>query len=393
MNKKISLGLAISIAALAAAVTFIITMFFSLQSFNEKVQAVNEKAAKYERLEELDSMVRERYFKEFDEAEVMNGLLKGYVAGLGDPYSSYMTPEEYQKLHMTEMGKMVGIGITATMDESGYIRIIEAQKGSPAQAAGLRTDDLIVAVAGQDVLELGFTEAIDQVRGEEGTKAVITVRRDGKDKEYSIVRESFEVETVSSKLINEEIGYISVTNFRDNTAEQFKEAMDGLLANGADALIFDMRDNGGGLLSALEEMVDPILPEGVIATATYRDGSTQTILNSDAEEMDIPMVVLVNGNSASAAELFAVSLRDFDKAEIVGTQTYGKGIMQMTSALNDGSGLTLTVAAFQTVRSECYHGVGITPDVVVEAGENTVVSKADPQNDPQLAKAIEILKN
>ncbi len=391
MNKKISLGLTISIAALTAAVTFIITLFFSLRHFNEKVQAVKEKAAKYDRLETVDSFVRDHFYTELDEDALMNGILKGYMSGLHDPYSNYMTPEEYRALQEKESGQTVGIGVTATKSDEGYIRVVSVEKNSPAEQAGLEAEDLIVAVAGQDVLTLGYEEAVSRVKGEEGTTAVLTIRRNGKDKEYRIVRKTYDVVTVEGRLFGADIGYISITNFRDNTPDQFRETMENLSANGAEAFIFDVRDNGGGLLDSLQEILDPMLPEGVIATATYQDGTTETALYSDAEETDLPIVVLVNENSASAAELFAASLQDFDKAQLVGTTTFGKGIMQVTTPMSDGGGLTLTVATYQTVRSECYHGVGVVPDVEVAAGEETVVSNADPATDPQLAKAISLL--
>ncbi|MBQ2264360.1 MAG: S41 family peptidase [Oscillospiraceae bacterium] len=393
MNKQISLGLAISIAALAAAVTFIVTSFFSLRSFNEKVQAVKEKAEKYERLEVIDSYVRSNYYTELDEESLVNGMLKGYMSGLNDPYSNYMTPEEYQSLQEKESGRTVGIGVTVTMNEEGYIHIIEVQKGSPAEKAGLLKDDLVVAVNEQDVLEIGFDEAVTQVKGEEGTRAVLTIRREGKaDRIYRITRETFDLITVDSKLLSGEIGYISISAFRENTPQQFHEAMETLTANGAKALIFDVRNNGGGLLNSLEEIVDPLLPEGEIATATYQDGTTETALYSDAQETDIPMAVLINGNSASAAELFAASLRDFKDAQLVGATSFGKGIMQVTTALEDGGGLTLTVATYQTTRSDCYHGVGLEPDVPVEAAPETEITAIDPDTDPQLAKAIEVLR-
>lgn len=392
MNKKVSLGLTISIAALAAAMTFIITLFFSLRHFNEQVQSVKEKAAKYERLEAVDSYVRQNFYQELDEEAVMDGMLKGYMSGLNDRYSHYMTAEEYKELQQTESGKTVGIGVTVTVDEEGYIHILEVEKNSPAESVGLQPDDRVIAVDGEDVLALGFEEATNRVRGEEGSTVVLTIRRDGKDKEYSIVRKTFDVTTVEGRLFGAGIGYISISNFRENTPAQFRQVMEDLIANGAKSLIFDVRDNGGGLLRSLEEMLDPMLPEGVIAVATYQDGSTETAVYSDAEEMDIPMVVLVNENSASAAELFAASLKDFDKATLVGTTTFGKGIMQATTALEDGGGLTLTIATYQTTRSDCYHGVGVVPDIEVAAGEDTDIDDADPATDPQLAKAIEILK-
>lgn len=392
MNKKVSLGLTISIAALAAAMTFIITLFFSLRHFNDQVRSVKEKAAKYERLEAVDSYVRQNFYTDLDEEAIMDGILKGYMSGLHDKYSHYMTAEEYKELQQTESGKFVGIGVTVTVDEDGYIHILEVEKNSPAETSGLQPDDRVVAIEGEDVLAIGYAEAINRVKGEEGTTLSITVRRDEQEQDYSIVRKTFEVTTVEGRLFGGGIGYISISNFRENTPEQFRQVMEDLIANGAESMIFDVRDNGGGLLRSLEEMLDPMLPEGVIAVATYQDGSTETAVYSDAAEMDIPMVVLVNENSASAAELFAASLKDFDKATLVGTTTFGKGIMQVTTPLKDGGGLTLTIATYQTTRSDCYHGVGVVPDIEVAASEDTDIDDADPETDPQLAKAIEILK-
>lgn len=392
MNKKISLGLAISIAALVAAITFIMTSFFSLQRFNSQVQAVKEKAQKYERLEALDTYVRDNYYTDLDEEALMNGMLKGYVAGLDDPYSSYLTAEEYEALLERGAGQTVGIGVTATMNEEGYILLVEVQENSPAQEAGLLPDDLIVAVEGEDVAALGFETAIDNIKGDEGTDVTITVRRAGTDRDYTITRRTFDLITVTGELLEGNIGYIRITNFRENTVKQYEELMEQLLANGAESIIFDVRDNGGGLLDALEQMLDPLLPEGVIATATYQDGTTENVVHSDAEELMLPMAVLVNENSASAAELFSASLRDFEKAQLVGETTFGKGVMQTTVQLEDGGGLTLTVATYQTVRSECYQGVGLTPDVEVAAGEDTVIGDPDPSTDPQLAAAIALLR-
>ncbi|MBQ7002614.1 MAG: S41 family peptidase [Oscillospiraceae bacterium] len=393
MNKKVSLGLTISIAALTAAITFIVTSFFSLQNFNQKVQAVKEKAEKYERLEALDTFIRENYYTDLDEDALMNGMLKGYVAGLEDPYSVYLTAQEYSALLERESGQMVGIGVTVTQSEEGYIHVIEVQKNSPAEEAGVKVDDLITAVDGADVLETGYLESVDRVRGEEGTKVRLTVLRDGKELNLTSERRTFDTVTVESKLLDNHIGYIRITAFRENTPDQFSEAMEQLIANGADALVFDVRNNGGGLLNALESMLDPLLPEGVIATANYSDGESRTAVYSDASELDLPMAVLVNEGSASAAELFAASLRDFDKAELVGKTTFGKGVMQVTHPMEDGGGLTLTIATYQTTRSECYHGVGLIPEYEVEPGEDTVLGNPDPATDPQLAKAMEIVKN
>lgn len=385
MNKKISLGLAISLMAIASAVTFILTSFFSLQSINKKVVDVNEKAKKYSSLQTLDSYVRENYLGEIDEEQLGDGILKGYVSGLGDKYSRYLTAEEFQEEQSEDSGELVGLGLTLTEDESGYIRIVEIMADSPVYDSGLTSGDIITFVDGNDVLVEGFDESIDALKGQEGTNITITVRRDGIDKDYTFTRRSMSVTTVEGELISGGIGYVKISGFKKNTPEQFIETVDRLRSNGAVGFIFDLRGNGGGLVSALEECVDPLLPEGVIATAEYGDGHSETLVYSDESELKLPMTVIVDGKTASAAELFAASLRDFGKAELVGEQTYGKGVMQITTEFEDKSAVVLTVAKYKTANSECYDGIGLTPDYIVEDNEETSA-------DEQYNKAVEVIK-
>ena len=389
MNKKVSLGVTISAMAVVCALTFIVTSFLSLQRFNTKVQAVKEKAEKYSRLEALDTYVRENfYLEELDEQMLMDGILKGYVYGLDDPYSQYLTDEEYSALQQRDSGKSIGIGVTVQRTEEGFAEIVEVAEGSPAEASGLLVGDLIVAVEGKSFADMEYVDAVEMVRGDPDTVVKLTVRRDGKDKDYSITRKEFDSITVKSQLIDGHIGYIRILRFRENTDEQFRKALEDIIANGADALLFDVRNNGGGLADSLQNMLDPLLPEGVIAVAEYRSGVTENIVVSDAEETDLPMIVLVNENSASAAELFAASLRDFKDAKLIGKKTFGKGVMQTTRGMADGGALTLTVATYRTTRSECYHGIGLEPDQTVETGEDTDIEAFDPETDPQLAAAV-----
>ncbi len=384
MNKKISLGLALSLIAVSIAVTFILTSFFSLQSFNTKVMDVNEKGKKYSALQSLDTVVRDSYYGDINEQTLEDGILKGYVQGLDDRYSRYLTEEEYLTELNENSGTLVGLGLTLTEDESGYIRITEIVSSSPASDSGLMVDDLIINVDGIDVKEVGFSEAADAMKGTEGTTIKLTIRRDGKDTEYSFTRRSIVVQSVESEMLGSLIGYIKINKFKDNTPEQFIEALERLTVNGAKAIIFDVRGNGGGLVTALQECLDPLLPEGIIATAEYKDSHTETLIYSDSSEITIPMAVIVDHQTASAAELFSASLRDFGKAVIIGEQTYGKGVMQDITELDDGGAVVLTVAEYKTVNSECYDGIGITPDYPVENGDDGI--------DMQYNKAVEVVQ-
>lgn len=385
MNKKISLGLALSLIAIASAVTFILTSFFSLQSFNKKVVDVNEKAKKYNSLQLLDTYVRDNYFGKIDETELNDGILKGYVAGLDDKYSRYLSADEYIDEQNENAGELIGLGLTLSEDESGYIRIDSIIADSPAIESGIQNGDIIISVDGVDVIETGFNEAVEAMNGSEGTSITLTVRRNGVDTDYTFTRRSIELVTVTGELIDGYIGYIKIDGFKQNTPEQFINTLQHLTSNGAKALIFDLRDNPGGLVESVEECLDPLLPEGVIAIAEYKDGHSETIVYSDSSELDMPMTVIVNKNTASAAELFAASLRDFEKAELVGEKTYGKGVMQITTEMENGGAVVLTVAEYRTTVSECYDKIGLNPDYTV------VDDNADDDYDVQYYEAMNII--
>ncbi|MDE5946127.1 MAG: S41 family peptidase [Oscillospiraceae bacterium] len=385
MNKKISLGLALSIATIACTVTFIITSFFSLQNFNKKVVDVKEKAEKYQQLESIDTYVRENFLHEIDEEKLGYGILKGYISGLDDKYSQYLTPAEYQDMLADDSGKIVGLGITVSEDASGYLTIASIMVNSPVSQSVLEIGDIIVAVDGKDVLEMGVDDAIASISGTAGSDVEITIRRDGKDIPLKFTRQTIEITSVTSRMLDDYIGYIKISSFRGNTPEQFHSELERLTMNGAKALIIDLRNNGGGLLSSLEKCIDPLLPEGVIAIEKYKDEHTETLIYSDESELNIPMTVIVNGKTASAAELFAVSLRDFKNSAIVGEQTYGKGVIQVTKPFDDGSAVALTIAEYQTTVSECFDGTGITPDYITVQSNDEIDT-----TDYQLDKAFEV---
>lgn len=378
MNKKISLGLAISLIVIISSITSIFTSFLTFRKFSD---AINSE--RYNELQSMDSYVKENFYGDIDENNINDGILKGYISGLNDRYSRYLTAEEYIEEKSDNAGEMTGIGITVEEDESGYIKILSVMPNSPASETDIKPDDFIVAVEGTDVLETGFDEAMENMSGTDGTDITITVRRNDKDKEYTLTRREIEVVTVTGEMLDNYIGYIKITGFKQNTSEQFIDILENLEKNGAKGFIFDVRENGGGLLTSLEECLDPLLPEGIIATAEYSDGHTENIVKSDKSEINLPMVVLVNGHTASAAELFSASLKDFGKAELVGSQTYGKGVMQTTTELSNGGAVILTIAEYKTSVSECYDGVGITPDYVIE-NEND-------DTDEQYDKAVKII--
>ncbi len=239
---------------------------------------------------------------------------------------------------------------------------------------------------------MGYEGAVNAVRGDPDTKVTLTIKRGDETFDQDVIRKSMEVTSAEGKMLDGKIGYITIRSFKENTPDQFQAIYDQLIADGAEALVFDLRDDGGGLVSALEKILDPLLPEGKIAIAMYRDGTTETLVESDATECNLPMAVVVNENTASAAELFTASLQDFGKGTVVGTTTFGKGIMQVTRQMPSGGALTLTTATYQTTKGECYHGIGVKPDVEIEAGDTAIdYENPNPDTDSQLKKAIEIV--
>jgi len=393
MNKKIPLGLAIAIIAIASAVTFILTSSLSLKMFNNEVQDVKERAEVYKKLDQIDTYVRQNYYGEIDNNAIVNAISDGYMKVLGDKYARYLSPDDYKKQKSEENGIVVGIGISATQDESGYISITGITAASPAEEAKLQVGEQIVSVNGQSVITVGYDKSILAINGEAGTSVTLTIRSEGVDRDVALTRKAIEVASVSSKMIGE-IGYIKITEFNTNTSVQFDAAIKSITDAKAKGIVFDLRNNPGGLLTPALAMVDKLCPKGDIATATYKSGQVKVLGTSDANEIKLPMTVLVNSRTASAAELFSSALRDFGKADLVGVTTFGKGIMQNTYELSDGSSVIFTVATYKTPKSPNFNGIGLKPnyEVVLQADTANDLVQLDETTDAQLKKAIEVLK-
>lgn len=341
---------------------------------------------------EVKELIEEYYIENPDEESYMDNALKGLVAGIGDEYAAYMTPEEYRSNMESLQGSFAGIGVTVTKNENNEYQIVEIKKNSPASEKDIRTDDIIIKVNDIPTENMDLNQLVSLVKGEEGTEVTVTLKRNDKEFDVTLTRKKIEDETVEYTLLEDDIAYIKITSFKEVTTEQFEVAFNTAIDEGAKKMIYDLRNNGGGLLTACEAMLDPFLPACNIAYADYKSGKSEVIANSGGNEINVPTVILVNEDTASASELFSSAMRDFEKAKLVGTQTYGKGIMQNTIPISNGGALKITVAKYRTAKSDCFHGVGLTPDYIVELPEGTDISIPDPEKDPQLKKAMEILK-
>ncbi|MBQ4100863.1 MAG: PDZ domain-containing protein, partial [Oscillospiraceae bacterium] len=300
--------------------------------------------------------------------------------------AQYYTAKEYTDLLNKLEGTKIGIGLEISKDGSGYIKIDKVYDNSPAFESGIMPEDLIIEVNEKSVTSGTFEEIATSLEGEVGTTVKLKTRRGAEENDYEITRRKYELPSVFSKMIeNSDIGYIKITEFRDATTTQFIKAVDALIASGANGLIFDVRDNGGGTLDSATAMLDYLLPEGDIISVTNKSGATTVMATSDAYEIDLPMVVLINEKTASAAELFAQALMDYEKASSVGTTTYGKGVMQTIIKLSDGSAINITTAAYNPPKSGNYDGIGVKPNFEVKMA-------ADSLTDTQLAKAKDVIE-
>lgn len=388
MNKKISLGAAIAFMAIIAAATFAVTMVFSQNSFNDMVHNVRDREAMFSKLAEVNNFVRQEYYYEVDNDGLMDGTIRGYLEGLGDPYARYLTAAEYSRLNQSYEGASVGIGIVTELDPAGYLVVTEVYPDSSAMSSGVAVGDVIVRIDDVDITASNMAEMQSAIEGEAGTKVQLTIRRDNTDTVLPITRRYVETPTVYSQMFGE-IGYIQITEFNDNTPDQFNRYLDRVRADGAKALIFDLRDNPGGTITSVSKVLDRLLPEGTIVSATFKDGTTEVLSTSDENEVDLPMVVLVNNNTASAAELFAQAIKDYEKGMTVGVTTRGKGSMQKIQKLSDGSAIDITVALYNPPKSPNFNGVGIRPDFEVKLADGVDINDRNPEYDAQLKKALE----
>ena len=393
MNKKISLGLAICLMALSAAVAIAITMPFSGAIFNSKLSSINERQAIYEKITEIDKIVRENYNGEIDETALLDSISKGFAYGVGDTYAEYYSAQEYSGLKDDLSGNSVGIGVTITKETEGYARVVTVYKDSPAEISGLLKGDQIVKVSDKDVLT-GYNEAIDALKGDAGSPVTVSYRRAGEEFTVEITRRKISVPSVESKMLEGDIAYIKITDFNNNTVGQFESAISSALDKKAKGIVFDVRNNGGGTVKSVAKMVDILVPEGPVISSTKKSGETKVIYTSDSAEVNLPMVILVNKNTASAAELFAAAVRDYGKAKLVGSTTYGKGVMQDIYPLSDGSAIKITTAAFNPPTSENFNGVGLKPDFVVDlsAEQEKTWYELDETTDSQFVKALSVVK-
>ncbi len=391
MNKKISLGIAISLVAIGCAITFVLTWTVSLNVYNSKLGTSEKYEGVYAKLREIDATVRQNYIGTVSDDALEASTINGYIAGIGDKYASYIAPSAYYELQQTQSGVILGAGFEAEEDSSGYLKITTVYKGSSAELNGVLSGDIITAIDGKSLLSMQQGQAMERLSGEVGTRLALQLLRDGESISVNLIRQQLEIESVSTRILDNNIGYIQISSFNAKTAEQFATALNTLNAVGAKALIIDVRQNPGGIVSALKPILNQFVPSAIAATVEYSDGSRKTLIETDStNSLTMPTAVLVDGGTVSAAELFASVLRDEAGALIVGSQTFGKGVMQNTYEFSDGSALTLSVGKIYT-KSGTWNETGLKPDYSVDLAGGAIPGNISDDADSQLQKAIEVL--
>lgn len=346
------------------------------------------------KLESIKSIIEKNFVLDYDKNKLMDGAAKGMVEALGDPYSQYFDKEEYKSFEEQTTGKYAGVGLLVTVNpDDNLIEVVNAFKNSPAAKAGIKPGDKIVKVDGQDVDGNSLDKAVAMMKGDKGTKVKVTVLREGQSQllEFELVRDIIKIQTVEYSMLEGNIGYIRLTSFDEDSDKDFEAAIKDLTKKGMKALVFDLRDNPGGRLDVAVSIADKLLGKGLVVYTMDKNGNKDTYY-SDAGKINVPLAVLVNGNSASASEVVAGAIQDSGVGTLVGTKTFGKGIVQSVQEFRDGSALKLTTAKYYTPKGRNIQGTGLEPDVVVELPSEYKSSlQVKAEDDTQLKKAIEIL--
>ena len=345
----------------------------------------------------IETIIDNYYYNDVDDDAVKEGIYKGIMESLDDPYAEYYTKEEYAKLQEDDSGEYAGIGVTVSKDEdTGYVRAVNILEGAPAEKVDIQPNDVIVKIDDYDILtDDDLDYLVSLIRGEAGTDVTLKLYRES-DKSYhdvTITREIVEYSTVSSFMIDDKIGYVRITQFIDNTDELFEKAVEKLKKEGMQALMIDVRSDPGGMLTSVVSICDYLLPEGTIVSIKDKNGKVEEEYKStDEQSLDMPMVVLTNEYSASASEILTSALKEFKAATVVGTNTYGKGIVQSVIPLGDGTAIKLTTQKYFTHDGNDIHKKGVAPDIEVELPDDYTYKDFQGKKDSQYQKGIEVLK-
>ncbi len=397
---KLGWGILIGIFGTMLIVVTTLAILIKLEVVNIGGRAVSDSSDAladrlYKKMQLIEGRMGAFYFDEADEQKIIDDMCSAYLAAYGDKYTVYYNSEDYKELNQEATGSYVGIGVLVSLREDGTIKAERVYPNSPAEKVGMRDGDIIIAVAGKTVVGRELDDVVSDIRGDAGTSVKVTIKRGDKEIEYDIVREEVDYIMVEGEMLDNEMGYIAISQFSNVTYKQFRDCYNKLLEEGAKGIVIDVRGNPGGLVTSVCDVLDMLVPDGTLMYMEDKRGTTTTYKSKNHEEADIPLVVLVDENSASAAEVFAGGMQDYKKATIVGTTTFGKGIVQTIMPLGDGTAVKLTTAKYFTGKGQDVHGKGIKPDIEIEFDYDSVDWESDElgvEDDNQLVKAMEVLR-
>ena len=396
-KRKLTIPTALMLMLLAVVCTFNITFFVATEYYNTRLDELEEMETRYSKLKTVADIVEKHFVADYEEPEAIEGALAGYVAGLGDQWSAYYTAEQTAAIEEDEANTYVGIGVTYSIEETTKYQITGVTAGGPADLAGILPGDVLVSADGIQVSTLESTDELAAiVKGEAGTTVTIVVKRGEEELTFQITRDTVRTYSVTSALLENGVGYIAIADFDSGVDEEVAAHLQSLRDQGAKGFVFDVRNNPGGYLKMMCNILDTLLPEGIVITTVDKAGG-ETPYTSDADCLDMPLVVVTNEYSISAAEFFAAALQEYGVAEVVGQKTSGKGYSQQTFKLGDGSSLHISTTRYYTPKGNSLAETGVTPDQLVEMPlEDTYAlasGKLEQADDEQLQAAIQTLNN
>lgn len=392
-ERKVRIPTALMLMVLAVVGTFNITYFTATEYYNRLLEDLQTQETRYKKLKEVTDIVDKYYVGDYEEADALELAAAGYVAGLGDVWSGYYTAEQTASIREEESNQYVGIGVSYGIQEDNLYEITAVTPGGPADKAGMLPGDRLLTADGVDVNTLESPDDLGAlVKGEVGTLVTITVDRAGEELTFQITRDTILVYSVTSQLLEGSVGYIAISDFNSNVEKEFRSHMESLTAQGAKAFVFDVRNNPGGYVSVMHDMLDSLLPEGPVITMVDKAG-TEMPLTSDKACLEVPMAVITNAYSISAAEFFAAALQEYGMATVVGEKTGGKGYSQQTFMLSDGSSVNLSTTRYYTPKGNSLAETGVTHDQTVELSVEDLSlllsGKLEPAEDEQLQAALQ----
>ena len=377
MNKILKTIIAVLLIAIISSISTLGLIYYAL-GFNE------QGFSNLMRFITAYRFIETKYVNDTDDVKLIDGAIDGMVKSLNDPHSNYLSPKMYKTLMEQTEGSFAGIGVVMGMDNEQKIHIVGIMENSPGQKAGLQEGDEILAVDGVPVTQMAFDEVAAHVRGQAGTDVVLTIMRDNANQDITITRDNIKLKTVGHKMLDNNIGYIQIVSFSEDTANEFNEAYNDLKNQGMKALVLDLRNNPGGLLTTCVEIAKKLVPKGEIVSIVDKQGNKETY-SSSLEAPEYPLVVLINKNSASASEILSGAIQDTKTGTIIGNTSYGKGSVQTILPMFEDDAVKLTIAKYYTPSGRSIDGTGITPDIEINLDENAT-------SDTQLDKALEVLK-